>query len=396
MIGHDGILDETVWDVAVETISQPDREDPFFVVDLTDIERKYKLWKLKMPRITPFYATKCNDCPEVLRYLASIGVNFDCASKTEIETVINLGVDPSRIIYANPCKHKCFIKYAADVGVKMMTFDNEIELDKIKSIFPRAELVIRIKVDDSHSSMKLSLKFGCEMRRVARLLKTAKSLHLNVIGVSFHVGSGCKSSWAYSQAISDAKEAFDIAKEIGYNFYLLDIGGGFPGTKTEQKYFEEIAAVTSATLDAYFPEGCGVRIIAEPGRYFVGSAFTLCTNIIAKRDAIVPGQNGDEPARVYYLNDGVYGSFNIILHEPTEFIPYPLSLEEKERKVMKTSLWGPTCDSIDRIIENCYLPEMNIGEWLLFENMGGYSLTPATTFNGFQKPEFRYIAPLRA
>ena len=33
----------------------------------------------------------------------------------------------------------------------------------------------------------------------------------------------------------------------------------------------------------YFPESSGVRIIAEPGRYFVASAFTLATNVIAKR-----------------------------------------------------------------------------------------------------------------
>nr|ADY39599.1 putative ornithine decarboxylase-like [Hottentotta judaicus] len=157
-IQHDEMLDKTVWDMAIETISKPDQEDPFFIVDLTDIEHKYKLWKLKMPRITPFYAMKCNDCPGVLQYLASMGVNFDCASKTEIETVIKLGVDPSRIIYANPCKTRSFIKYAATVGVKMMTFDNEIELYKIKSIFPNAELIIRIKVDDSNSHFQTQFK----------------------------------------------------------------------------------------------------------------------------------------------------------------------------------------------------------------------------------------------
>nr|KAB1094640.1 type III PLP-dependent enzyme [Acinetobacter baumannii] len=396
LIQHDEMLDKTVWDMAIETISKPDQEDPFFIVDLTDIEHKYKLWKLKMPRITPFYAMKCNDCPGVLQYLASIGVNFDCASKTEIETVIKLGVDPSRIIYANPCKTRSFIKYAATVGVKMMTFDNEIELYKIKSIFPNAELIIRIKVDDSNSHFKLSLKFGCEMQQVAHLLKTAKSLDLNVIGVSFHVGSGCQSSSAYPKAIADSKEVFDIAKEIGYDFYLLDIGGGFPGLKTSQKYFEEIAAVTTATLDMYFPEGCGVQIIAEPGRYFVASAFTLCVNIIAKREMMTSGKNGDEPACMYYLNDGVYGSFNCVLYEPTDLNPYPLLLEEKERRMIKSSLWGPTCDSIDRIIENCYLPAMDVGEWLLFENLGAYSLTSATTFNGFQKPKVLYIMPLYA
>nr|AII97912.1 BLTX547 [Nephila pilipes] len=71
---------------------------------------------------------------------------FDCASKNEIESVLSIGVEPERIIYANPCKTRGFIKHAANVGVKMMTFDNEMELHKVKALHPDAELVIRIRV----------------------------------------------------------------------------------------------------------------------------------------------------------------------------------------------------------------------------------------------------------
>lgn len=35
-------------------------------------------------------------------------------------------------------------------------------------------------------------------------------------------------------------------------------------------------------VDLYFPPSTGVSIIAEPGNYFVSSAFTLATNIISK------------------------------------------------------------------------------------------------------------------
>ena len=36
-------------------------------------------------------------------------------------------------------------------------------------------------------------------------------------------------------------------------------------------------------LDKYFPADCGVKIIAEPGRFYVASAYTLVINIIAKK-----------------------------------------------------------------------------------------------------------------
>ena len=98
---------------------------------------------------------KCNNEPIILDLLAKHGLGFDCASKGEIQTILNLGVSPDRIIFANPCKQASFIRYAAAHNVSMMTFDNEQELHKIKSTYPDAELVIRICVDDSKSSFKV-------------------------------------------------------------------------------------------------------------------------------------------------------------------------------------------------------------------------------------------------
>jgi len=54
-------------------------------------------------------------------------------------------------------------------------------------------------------------------------------------------------------------------------------------------------------------------------------------------------------------------------------------------------VWGPTCDSIDLILERCRLPELEIGDWIIFENMGSYTRAAASTFNGFQPPAVQYI-----
>ena len=82
---------------------------------------------------------KCNDTQIVLEVLAALGASFDCASKGEINKVLDLGVDPSRIIYANPCKPVSHIRHASASNVDLMTFDNETELHKIKSCYPTAK-----------------------------------------------------------------------------------------------------------------------------------------------------------------------------------------------------------------------------------------------------------------
>lgn len=52
--------------------------------------------------------------------------------------MLKLGVKPSRIVYANPCKQNSYIRYAAKENVDLMTFDNEAELYKVKIAFPSA------------------------------------------------------------------------------------------------------------------------------------------------------------------------------------------------------------------------------------------------------------------
>lgn len=160
----------------------------------------------------------------------------------------------------------------------MMTFDNADELHKIARAHPRAKCVVRILTDDSKSLCAFGIKFGAPLVTVPGLLAKAKELNLDVVGVSFHVGSGCYDPSVYTDAIMRARSVFDMGKEAGYTFKILDVGGGF-----EDSLFEQAAAVLTKAIDEYFPERHDLKIIAEPGRFYVSKAFRLATNIIARR-----------------------------------------------------------------------------------------------------------------
>lgn len=319
---------------------------------------------------------KCNPDPEVLRLLAALGTGFDCASKAEIDSVLKIGVDPSRIIYAQPCKTKSYIRHASREGVKQMTFDNEDELYKIKSLMPEAELYLRILTDDSSSLCRLSLKFGASLDCAQELLELAKNLDLNVVGVSFHVGSGASDPQCFLKAVQDSRTVFDQAAALGFDLHTLDVGGGFTGD-----LFEDMASVLREALDDYFPPN--VRIIGEPGRYFVSAAYTLACNVIARRDLEDPTTG--ETSYMLYLNDGVYGNFSSIIFDHQHPVPQILSAQqETSQSAVSYSLWGPTCDGIDRITEcSVFRRLIEVGDWLYFEEMGAYTRCSATRFNGF-------------
>ncbi|CCX14237.1 pyridoxal-dependent decarboxylase [Pyronema domesticum] len=359
-------------------------EDAFFVADLGDVYRQHMRWKVNLPRIEPFYAVKCNGDPKVLELLASLGTGFDCASKAEIEQVLGMGIDPQRIIYANPCKTPSYVRWVAESGVRMLTFDNAEELYKIKRFYPTAQCVLRISTDDSKALCRLSLKYGCPLDDTAKLLALAKELELDVIGVSFHVGSGSEDPSAFITAVEDARTVFDQAAEIGFEFNLLDVGGGY-GTHN----FEEIAGGLGPAVDKNFPPS--VRVIAEPGRYYVATAFTLATHIIARR-TVQDEMKGDLPSYMLYQNDGVYGNFSNIIFDHQNPVAKVLkdqngfyyNSQPENTRLTEYSIWGPTCDGIDCITKSCYLPAvLDDGDWLYYTDMGAYSKCSATKFNGF-------------
>lgn len=369
-------------------------EDAFCVGDMGDVINKFKKWKELVPRVEPFYAVKCNSDNVVLKILADMGAGFDCASKGEISQVMKLGVAAPRIIYANPCKQKSFIKYAAKRGVDMMTFDNEAELLKVKEINPDAKMVLRIlPIAQVKVQCQLGNKFGCHPNSVRKLLQRAKDLDVNVMGVSFHVGSGVGEAKAFSFAVKQAYDAWQIATELGFKMTMLDIGGGFPGQANAPITFTEIATVVNEALDTYFPPESDVRIIAEPGRYMVASAFTLAVNIIAKRSvsrdaAEQEVAQNNETSHMYYVNDGVYGSFNCIIYDHAH--PEPRVISDSPDR-FTSSIWGPTCDGLDCIVHDCKLPELEVGQWMYFADMGAYTMAAGSTFNGMPRPACFYV-----
>lgn len=338
--------------------------------------------------LTVTTAVKCNPDAMVLKLLAELGTGFDCASKSEIEQVLALNVNPDRVIYAQPCKTSSYVRYVRSAGVKQMTFDNADELYKIAKLYPGAELFLRIMTDDTSSQCRLSMKFGAPMDTTEGLLALARRLDLNVVGVSFHVGSGASDPMAFLKAIQDSHAVFEQARDHGYELRTLDVGGGFCG-----ETFEDMAAVLSAALDEYFPPSHNINIIGEPGRFFVSSAFTIACNVIARRTVEGPDM---DPSYMVYVNDGVYGNFSCIMfdhYSPAakilraggrSYYDAPGANEAADGSGIQYSIWGPTCDGIDRITESIRFHQtLDVGDWVYFENMGAYTKCSATRFNGF-------------
>ncbi|XP_053706676.1 ornithine decarboxylase-like [Synchiropus splendidus] len=436
-IVDDGVTHDDVLDAKVEYFKSVGSDAAFYLGNLDKILEHHFRWMNNLPRVKPYYALKSNTTEPVVRMLNALGTGFDCASKREIEMALAIGVPPHKIIYAHTIKSKSHLKYAYAQGVNFLTFDNEDELKKIACVCHKARIVLRIEVDDSSAMIKLSKKFGASMDKVPSLLETARKLHLNVVGVSFHVGVLCEDTSAFTKAIADSRTVFDIATAMGFHMELVDIGGGYDGKDTNKR-FEKVAEVINTALDRYFPPSSGIQIIAEPGGFYAHSAFTLSVNVIGKKverngENSVPEIKGmtlrtmaltepiktlqmivhllypmmclpqldrsvrcrdtnGEKSMAYYLNDGIHGSFSIVWNHPGYLLiePHPHRAVEIGEPMYPSVLWGPTCDSKDKMVDDLMLPVLDIGEWLHFSNFGTYSITPQSDFNGMDHPDIYF------
>lgn len=359
---------------------QMSKEESFYVYDLLDLTRSMNIWKREMQRISPWYAVKTNPEPKLVKTLASLGANFDCASPNEIDIVLAQGATPDRIIYANPCKRMIDIAYAAKHGVNLTTFDSVCELEKISKVAPNMRVVLRLYANDPTAQCVLSNKFGAKETEWRKLVEKATELRLNLCGISFHVGSGASSPQAFAHAIKGAKRLRDLASIYGHKIDLLDIGGGF-----SHKTINSIAPVIQEALNE---EGDSFEtVIAEPGRFFAETCGTLYTRVIGVRES-----DGESFATI---TDGLYGSFNSVVYDHAQ-VPTPnvFKVNEKETsgELVSTTLFGPTCDGFDTIT-TAMMPKLSLGDFVYFKNMGAYTIAGACNFNGiqFMTPSCYYV-----
>jgi ornithine decarboxylase len=360
---------------------------PLFVVDHDAVRSNYAAFKRHLPRVQAYYAVKANSDPAIVRTLYDVGSSFDVASIAEFmlvyENIKHLAAEArqnfiwDKIVYANPIKDRRTLE-ALDPYKPLVAFDNIEEIKKIRKHAPHAGLMLRIRVPNTGSMVELSSKFGASPAEAVDLIATAFNAGLVVEGLSFHVGSQCTNFDNYVQALSTSAALMEEAQSRGYSMKLLDIGGGFPVRYDRHvRPFRELARILNSEINRLFPKD--MEILAEPGRFMVGTAATLVAEVIGKSER--------DGKRCYYVNDGIYHTFSGILFDHCQ---YPVKAFKKGPKRI-SAVFGPTCDALDAISQAEALPELKLGDLVYSENISAYSHASSTYFNGFPPAKVVHI-----
>lgn len=348
---------------------------PLFVIDLNVIREQYQKLHQALPMVELHYALKPLPQFDVVNTLNSLGASFDVATSGEIKVLRKALVDPKRCIHTHPIKTDAEIRDAIRYGIQTFVVDNIEEAAKFRRYKNKIQLLIRLSFPAKDAVCDLSRKFGLLPEAVAEVWAQIRAFGITVAGFSFHVGSQTPSPVMTVHAIEVVRQLCrEAPSDAMADVQILDIGGGFPVTYTEPVMDIESYAMPIREALAGLPQH--VRILAEPGRFIAAPAGTTIVSVVgrAKRD----------DRMWYYLDDGVYGSFNGRIYDHAR---YPIStVGVSEQKVLAV-LAGPTCDSIDVIEADIELPELEIGEYVVGHVMGAYTHASASEFNSIPRPK---------
>jgi ornithine decarboxylase len=353
-------------------------DKPTLVMDLDLVARQYRALKSGLGRANIHYAVKANPAPQIIGRLVDLGSYFDAASKAEIALCLEQGAEPCEVSFGNTIKRASDIAWAYDQGISLFAADSEEELEKIAVNAPGVSVYIRLIVETSQADWPLSRKFGCDRDTALRLLDVAKTLGLNPVGFSFHVGSQTRRAEMWAPNLDVMGEIWQAAKDAGHALSLINIGGGFPAF-----YGEEIEAPTAyaskviAMVEARFP---GVEnIMAEPGRGMVAEAGVIVAEVM-----LVSRKSDRDIHRWVYLD---IGRFSGLAETEGEAIRYQFETARDGDVTGPCIMAGPSCDSADVLYEKrpMLMPlSLRAGDRVLIRNTGAYTSTYSSVcFNGF-------------
>jgi len=374
---------------------------PYYLINTNNVQKQVNLWNKLLKNVDIRYAIKCNNDIEIINKLIDNNCGFDCASKNEIELIINqyrkknINLNKNKIIFANPVKKIDHLQYALDNDIFNMTFDSISELEKINYYDKqkKSNLFLRLFVDDKYSLCQLNKKFGMDLDELEQTIEFIKMYDMKLIGLAFHVGSNCNNYISYVDAFDKIRKVFDILKHNSINIKTIDIGGGF---NSDEKSFEIAADKINELINIYFKNE-SLNFIAEPGRFIVNTSTILCTNIIGVK------QKNDK--MIYHIDESTYMGFNCVHNDNINSFKISI-LNDKNELIMKknelildqniklydTQLNGCTCDSIDIIeLTDLKLPKLNIGDKMLISDFGAYTYAANSSFNGMESPKKIYI-----
>lgn len=343
------------------------------------------------------YATKANSNLAVLQLLAKEGAGFDIVSGGELFRVEKAGGDLAKCTFAGVGKTRAEIEMGLRKGIYSFNVESESEARLINRIAGElgttAPVALRVnpnvdaKTHRYISTGKSENKFGIDFISILDAYeRTAKLPHLHIRGLQMHIGSQLTSADPFVEATEKVLPLVETL-QARYQIEFFSIGGGIGivyedslasgsddwwGKQVDKPLSVEEYA--SALVPLLRP--LGLHIVLEPGRYMVGNAGVLLTEVLYEKRGTKKIFKIVDAAMNDLIRPALYDGHHEVapLREPSD------------QRVETVDIVGPVCESGDFFAQDWELPLLAAGDRIALLSAGAYGAAMGSNYNSRPLP----------
>lgn len=345
---------------------------PSYIFDLDEFAIRCDKVKEFLGDIDLTYSMKAN--PFLLNGVPESISHIEVCSPGELEICIQTGILPENIIYSGVTKEAWDVEKAVAYGVDILTAESllhaRLESEAVRKLCPdgeRRKVILRLTSGN---------QFGMSPEDIESILAHKEDYPgLEIYGIHYYSGTQKK--------IRQIKKDFQRIEKLlvklkeNYNFepQLVEYGPGaqvdyfeVPYEETDWNHFTEVM-VEIRTFGERYPIGI------EMGRFLASSCGHYVTTI---RDQKI---NSDTN---YLICDGgihhlrYYGQTMAMQIPPIDVVKSDGSIPKESGEKIPYMLCGSLCTTADILVREVELPEIQIGDSLIFHRCGAYSVTEGT------------------
>ena len=360
---------------------------PYFLLDEPILQRYFDMLtgalKENWPNYRIGYSFKTNSLPWLVNFYKKQGAYAEVVSRDEYGLAKYLGFQDSEIVYNGPYKDEQSFRDVVLAGgyvnvdskweLEWLTkLSGELEEEKAEEKEKVSEIHVGIRVNFNLEQMcpgettmgETSGRFGFsyENGEFAKALSYVRALpHVKVTGLHLHSSSKSRSVQIFR---SIAQMACRMKKEFDLTLSYVDIGGGYcGGMEGRPEYPDYFPAIAEELHREFDPEQ--TQLVVEPGISLISKGSFFVTSVIDVRDI--------RDTR-YLITDG--SRFNIDATMIKSSYLYHTKLQNPSAPVMeRQEITGYTCMECDRLFTMENLPELQTGDQIIYENVGGYTIS---------------------
>jgi diaminopimelate decarboxylase len=371
-------------DVPLDRIAK-EAGTPTYVYAASVIRDQFEKLQGTMAKVLPkdrqpllCYACKANSHIAVLSLLNKLGGGVEIVSEGELVRSLRAGVAPEKIVSTGVGKQKSEIAACLNAGIAQINVESLPELEFIEKVAGEigktAQVVFRFNPNvsggghDKISTGRKHDKFGVDENQVFEgfaMAKTMKNVQAN--GISMHIGSQVFNVDAFKTAFQKLPALVKDLRGQGYIVTRLDIGGGFPIQYRDEKLLD-LTAYAEWVRDIIVP--LETTIVMEPGRYLVGNAGVLLTEVLYMKEA--------SDRHFAILDAGMNDLVRPAMYDAYHGIE-PVANRKATQKVY--DFVGPVCESSDKFAIDRASPELRQGDLVAIRSAGAYGASMASNYN---------------